>query len=88
VAALTSLIITRRRGLPDEQTLLAQYNAKVERDEAKFKAGLDKLHAKFGLKMSTVSATGQVVVGLETLFRSTRQQPVWTTKTYLAPVGG
>ena len=50
-----------RRGLPDDEKMLAEYNAKVARDEAKFKAGLDKLHANFGLKMPTVSTTGQVV---------------------------
>ena len=58
---LMRCIFERRRSLPDDAVMLAQYNAKVERDETKFKAGLDKLHTDFGLKMPTVSATGQVV---------------------------
>lgn len=58
--------ITRRRGLPDEAEMLAQYNAKVERDEAKFNSELDKLHTEFGLKMPTYSSPGQVAPAVTT----------------------
>lgn len=41
----------RRYGLPDEETMLAQLNAREERDAAARQAHLDKLHADFGLRI-------------------------------------
>jgi hypothetical protein len=36
-------ILVRRHGLPDDETMLAEYNAKVARDVEKFNAAIDKL---------------------------------------------
>jgi len=54
-------IIVRRHGLPDDETMLAEFNAKVAREEAAIKAGLDKLHTDFGFKTPTYTALGHVV---------------------------
>lgn len=41
---------TGRHGLPNEQEILAQHNARVARDQAGREKALDELHNSFGLK--------------------------------------
>lgn len=43
---------TRRLGLPDEETLLMQYNEIVERERQERAKALADLHARYGLNMS------------------------------------
>ena len=44
----------RRNGLPDEETMLRQYNAKVERENQARNNLLADLHAQFGLTLGGV----------------------------------
>ena len=55
-------VFVRRHGLPDDEKMLAEYNAKVARDVEKFNAALDNLHTEFGLKMPAQSPTPLVEV--------------------------
>jgi hypothetical protein len=41
----------RRHGLPDDETLLAQFNGVVERERQIREQALSKLHEQFGLKL-------------------------------------
>ena len=43
--------LTRRHGLPDDETMLKQYNDKVAREQHARDMALADLHAQFGLKM-------------------------------------
>jgi len=43
---------TRRYGLPDEETMLIQYNKVVERERQERAKALADLYARYGLKMS------------------------------------
>ena len=43
--------MTPRRGLPDDETMLKQYNDKVARETAARDKALTDLHDRFGLKM-------------------------------------
>ena len=43
--------LTRRHGLPDDETMLKQYNDKVAREQDARDKALADLHAQFGLKM-------------------------------------
>lgn len=43
---------TRRHGLPDEETMLRQYNEKIERGRRARDQALHELHSLYGLKMS------------------------------------
>jgi hypothetical protein len=43
--------MTPRHGLPDEETMLKQYNEKVAREQQARDKLIADLHAKFGLKM-------------------------------------
>ena len=54
--------LTRRHGLPDDEKMLAEYDAKVARDDAKYNAAIDKLHTEFGLKMPAQSPTAPAEV--------------------------
>jgi hypothetical protein len=49
--------MTPRRGLPDDETMLKQYNDKVARETAARDKALAGLHDRFGLKMSDQSTT-------------------------------
>lgn len=44
---------TRRYGLPDEETMLREYNERVERDRQARAKALTELHVLYGLKMSS-----------------------------------
>jgi hypothetical protein len=43
---------TPKHGLPDDETVLRQYNEKVERDRLAREKVLDELHSLYGLRMS------------------------------------
>ncbi len=43
--------LTRRHGLPDDETMLKQYNDKVAREKDAHDKALADLHARFGLTM-------------------------------------
>lgn len=51
VGGFISANMTRRRGLPDDETMLKQYNDKVAREKDARDKALADLHAQFGLKM-------------------------------------
>jgi hypothetical protein len=44
---------TRRNGLPDEETMLKEYNARVERERQQQADVIADLHARYGLRMSS-----------------------------------
>ena len=43
--------LTRRHGLPDDETMLKQYNDKMAREQGARDRALAELHAQFGLKV-------------------------------------
>jgi hypothetical protein len=51
----------RAHGLPDEDAMLDQYNAIVERERAVMAAALGDLHTQYGLRMPTYDASGAVI---------------------------
>ena len=53
IGGLIEANLTRRHGLPEDETMLRQYNQKVERDQQARDKMLNDLHARFCLKMSS-----------------------------------
>lgn len=53
IGGLIEANLTRRHGLPDDETMLREYNRKVERDQQARDKMLNDLHARLGLKMSS-----------------------------------
>ena len=47
---------TPRRGLPDEETMLRQFNEKIERERQERDKALANLHTLYGLRMSAETA--------------------------------
>jgi len=52
IADLIEANRTRRNGLPDEETMLQEYNEKIARDRQARDKALQELHALYGLKLS------------------------------------
>ena len=62
--------LTRRHGLPDDETMLKQYNDKVAREKDARDKAMTDLHAQFGLKMHD-----QHAVACNTLVDDTSRLP-------------